>query len=174
MKDNIYWSLLAVFVPLSLLSVGGGQAVLPEIHRQVVLGQGWVSEAQFLADYAITRMSPGPSSLIVSLIGFQVGGLLGGFLATVAIFLPSSLLMYALVRVWARHRGARWQLAVERGLAPIAAGLILASCLTLLQAANGGWLVPVMAVISAGFVMTDRVSPLWMIGAGAVLFLLVG
>lgn len=173
MRDSPFLALLAVFVPLSLLSVGGGQAVLPEIHRQVVLGQHWISEANFVADYAISRMSPGPSSLIVTLIGYQVGGVLGGVVATVAIFLPSSLLMYALVRVWSRNRGAPWQIAVERGLAPVAAGLILASCLTLLQAAAGGWLVAVVAVVSAGFVLTDRVSPLWMIGGGAALFLIV-
>jgi len=171
MRDNIYLSLLAVFVPLSLLSVGGGQAVIPEIHRQVVLGQGWITEAQFVADYAISRMSPGPSSLIVTLIGYQAGGLLGGLLATLAIFLPSSLLMYALVRVWSRHRGARWQRAVENGLAPVAAGLILASCVTLLRAAAGGWMVPAVAVASAGILMTDKVSPLWLIGGGAVVFL---
>jgi chromate transporter len=173
MPGNIYLALLAVFVPLSLLSVGGGQAVLPEIHRQVVLGQGWISEAQFVADYAISRMSPGPSSLIVTLIGYQVGGVLGGLVATVAIFLPSSVLMFALVRIWSRHRGAPWQKAVERGLAPVAAGLILASVLTLLRAAAGGWIVPAVAVVSAGFVLTDKVSPLWLIGGGAAIFLVV-
>ncbi len=174
MRDSPYLAILAVFVPLSLLSVGGGQAVLPEIHRQAVLSHQWISEATFLADYAISRMSPGPSSLIVTLIGFQVGGALGALLATFAIFLPSSLLMYALVRVWSRTRGARWQRAVERGLAPVAAGLILASCVTLLAAASGGWMVPVAAVASAGLLMTDKVSSILIVIGGAAVFLLVG
>jgi chromate transporter len=175
MRDNLYLALLAVFVPMSLLSVGGGQAVIPEIHREVVLGHHWIDEATFVADYAISRMSPGPSSLIVALIGWQVAGWLGALLATIAIFLPSSLLMYLLVRVWARHRGAVWQKAMERGLAPVAAGLILASCATLLRAASGGWLVPVVGVVSAIVLLSrEEISPVVLLAGGAAIFLLIG
>ncbi len=173
MQGSVYLAVLAVFVPLSLLSVGGGAAVLPEMHRQAVLQYHWITEAQFVADYAISRMSPGPGSLIVTLIGFQAAGFLGAVLATVGIFLPSSVLMYGLVRVWSRHRGAPWQKAMERGLAPIAAGLILASCLTLLRAAAGGWLVWVVAIGASLLVYFELAGGLVMVGGGAALFLLV-
>jgi chromate transporter len=170
---SIYLAVLAVFVPLSLLSVGGGAAVLPAMHRQAVLQYHWITEAQFVADYAISRMAPGPGSLIVTLIGFQAAGFVGAMLATVGIFVPSSVLMYALVRVWSRSRGAPWQLAVERGLAPIAAGLILASCATLLRAAAGGWMVWVVSIGAALLVYFELVGGLIIVAGGAVIFLLV-
>lgn len=173
MKDNVYLALLGVFVPLSLLSVGGGMAVLPGMHRQAVQNYHWITEAQFVADYAISRMAPGPGSLIVTLIGFQAAGFLGAVMATLGIFVPSSLLMYALVRSWARHRGAPWQKAVERGLAPIAAGLILASCLTLMRAASGGWLVWVISFVSAGLVYLEWAGGLTLVTGGALIFLLL-
>jgi chromate transporter len=173
MQGSVYLALLAVFVPLSLLSVGGGAAVLPEMHRQTVLDYHWITEAQFVADYAISRMSPGPGSLIVTLIGFQAAGFVGAMLATVGIFLPSSVLMYALVRVWARSRGAPWQKAVERGLAPIAAGLILASCVTLLRAAEGGWLVWVISAVCALLVYFELVGGITVVAGGAAVFLLI-
>lgn len=174
MRDNIYVTLLLVFAPLSLLSVGGGQAVLPDIHRQVVTAHGWLNEATFLADYAISKMAPGPTSLIVTLIGWQVAGFAGAAVATVAIFLPSSILVYALARIWARYRGAPWQKAVEQGLAPVAAGLILAGSLTLFRAASGGWLASVVAIASTAVMMTLDFNPLLLIGAGATVFLLLG
>ncbi len=173
MPGEVYLALLAVFVPLSVLSVGGGMAVLPEMQRQAVEAHHWITAAQFVADYAISRMSPGPGSLIVTLIGYQAAGFAGAMLATVGMFLPSSVLMYALARLWSRHRGAPWQKAVERGLAPIAAGLILASCLTLMRAASGGWLVWVISIVSSLLVYCELAGGLAMVAGGAAVFLLV-
>ena len=173
MRDNIYLTLLGIFAQLSFLTVGGGQSVIPEMHRQVVDVHGWISEAQFVADFAIARMAPGPGSLIVTLIGWQVAGLLGAVITTVSIFVPSSILVYGLARVWARHRGAPWQKAVEQGLAPIAAGLILAASLTLMRAATGGWLAVAVTLVATAIIVATEVSPLLLIGGGAAVFLLV-
>ena len=79
-----------------------------------------------------------------------------------------------LARVWARHRGAPWQKAVEQGLAPVAAGLILAGSLTLFRAASGGWLAWGVALASTAVIMMVDINPLLMIGAGAVVFLVMG
>ncbi len=174
MDDNVLLKLLLIMAPLSLLTVGGGQAVLPDIHRQMVLVHGWLSESQFVADFAISRMAPGPGSLIVTLIGWQVAGFGGAVICTVAIFVPSSLLVLGLARIWARTRGAAWQIAVEKGLAPVAAGLILAGSLTLFRAASGGWLAWVVAACSTILILRSDLNPLVLIGAGACVFLLVG
>ena len=90
--------LFAVFAPQSFLTVGGGQSILPEIHRQAVDNYGWITEAQFLDYFALSRITPGPASLLVTLIGWQVGGWAGAIVASIAIFLPCSLLIYALAR----------------------------------------------------------------------------
>jgi len=171
MRDNIYLTLLAIFAPLSFLTVGGGQSVIPEIHRQVVEVHGWISESQFLADYAISRMAPGPGSLIVTLIGWQVAGFAGAVITTVSIFVPSSILVFLLARVWARNRGAPWQKAVELGLAPIASGLILAASLTLIRAASGGWLAVMVTLATTGLILATELNPLLMIAGGALVFL---
>lgn len=173
MRDDPLWTLFAIFAPLSLLSVGGGQAVLPEIHRQIVDVHGWLSQAQFVADFAISKMAPGPTSLIVTLIGFQVAGWQGALVTTIAIFVPSSLLVLALARIWARYRGAAWQIAVEKGLAPVAAGLILAGSLTLLRAATGGWLAWGVAAVATLIILATETNPLLLISGGAAVFLLV-
>ena len=166
-------ALAVLFAPLSLVSVGGGQTLVAEIHRQVVSVHGWLTEGQFVDAFAIARMAPGPNTLLVTLIGWQVAGWPGALVASVAIFVPSALLVYGLARLWARTRGARWQVALEAGLRPVAAGMILASGLVLVQALEGGWLARGIAVASAGVLLATRASPLLLMAAGAVVFTLL-
>ena len=163
-------ALLTLFAPLSLVSVGGGQTLVAEIHRQVVANHGWLTEGQFVDAFAISRMAPGPGTLLVTLIGWDVAGLPGAVVASIAIFVPTALLVYFLARVWARYRGARWQRALEAGLRPVAAGMILASGLVLIQALEGGWLARGIALASTALLMATRVNPLLLMAAGACVF----
>ena len=103
--DNILLTLLLIIAPLSLLSVGGGQAILPEVHRQMVLIHGFVTETQFVTDFTISKMAPGPTSLMISLLGWQAAGWQGMVVATIAIFTPSSVLVLLMARIWSRHSG---------------------------------------------------------------------
>ena len=164
-------TLLIIFAPLSLTTIGGGQSAISEYHRQMVHQQGWMTEPLFVYDFALSRLAPGPGSLLVTLIGWQVAGWAGALVASIAIFLPSSLLLYALARIWARYHGRPWLRAIERGLAPVAAGLILAGSLTLLEAARGGWMAWAVALASTATLMLTRVTPFVLIGAGALIFL---
>jgi chromate transporter len=171
MRSQTLLALLAVFVPISFTTIGGGQSVISEIHRQAVDQHGWVDEEAFVTFFALSRLAPGPGSLLVTLIGWRAAGWAGALVASAAIFVPSSLLLYGVARLWVRHRGTRWQRAIERGLAPIAAGLILAAALTLLQAARGGPAAWAVAGASTLALSATRASPFLMLGAGAAVFL---
>jgi len=161
------WSLWAVFAPLSLVTIGGGQATVAEIHRQVVEVHHWMSAQEFMNAFAIARLSPGPGSLLVTLIGWKVSGFWGAVVATLAIFAPTAFLIYGVAYLWRRHRGARWQLALEAGLRPIAAGMILAAVYVLFMALEGGWWARAIAVAATGLMMGTRLNPLWLIACGA-------
>lgn len=105
-----YLSLLSMFGTLSLLSIGGGNAVLPEMHLRAVNGYHWLTDGQFADIFSISQAAPGPSILIVSLVGYAaglqvsgvLGGILGGVIATVAMILPAALLMYLVTLSWKR------------------------------------------------------------------------
>lgn len=170
MNDGVLWALVRTFVPLSFVAVGGGYSIIAEMKRQTVDLHHWLTAGQFVDLFAISRASPGPGSLLVSLIGFQVGGLSGALVATLAIFLPTSIVLYVLARFWRRHQGATWQRAIERGLAPIAAGLVLAAVATLVRSIEGGiiaWLIVAGALLA---LRTQRANPLLLLAAGAAIF----
>lgn len=164
-------SLIVVFVPLSLATIGGGASVVADIHRQVVDVHHWLTESQFVDDYAISRMAPGPGSLLVTLIGWQVAGVWGAVVATLSIFGPTAFLIYGVAHIWSRYEGSRLLKAFESGLRPVAAGMILAAVYVLLQALDGGWPARIIAFVSAGLLTLTRVNPLVMIAAGAAIFL---
>jgi chromate transporter len=172
MRGHLLWTIAVIFVPLSFATIGGGQGIVAEVHREAVSAQGWISENQFITDFALSRLAPGPGSLLITLIGWQVAGWAGALVASLAIFLPSSLLLYGLARLWARYRGRPWQRAIERGLAPVAAGLILAGAITVLQAAEGGWRAWLVAGLGAFVLSVTRISPFPVLAAGAAIFLL--
>ncbi|GAA4339757.1 chromate transporter [Pigmentiphaga soli] len=168
--EKILWGLLAVFTPLSMVTIGGGQATTAEIQRQVVEVHHWMTAQQFLNDFAIARLAPGPGSLLVTLIGWQVGGGWGAVVATLAIFAPTAFLIYGVAYLWRRHQGARWQLALEAGLRPVAAGMILAAVYVLFMALEGGWAARAIAVLSTLLMMRTKLNPLMLVlGGGALL-----
>ncbi len=164
-------ALVAVFAPLSLVTIGGGQAVIADIQRQAVDVHHWMTDAAFVSDFAISRLAPGPGSLLVTLIGWQVAGIPGAVVATVAIFGPTAFLIYGVANVWKRYRGAQWLAAIEGGLRPVAAGMILAAVFVLLRSLDGGWLARGIAFVSTGVLMNTKISPVPLLAAGAVLFI---
>lgn len=159
----------AVFASLSLVSVGGGNTVLPEIHRAAVVGEGWMTDQQFADIYAISEAAPGPSSMISSLVGYKAAGLPGAVVAIVSILGPSSLLMYIACLTWERFRTAKWRVAFEKGLAPVSLGLLFSSGLTVLRSSDHSLVAYVISVATVVLLLRTRISPLLLMAAAGVL-----
>jgi chromate transporter len=171
MPTRILWQIAAVFAPLSLVTIGGGQAIIADIQRQVVDVHGWLTHSQFAVDFAISRMAPGPGSLLATLIGWQIAGFWGAVVATLALLAPTGFLIYAITHIWARYEGAAWQLALERGLRPVAAGMILAAGWVLLGTIDGGIAAKAIALASMAVLLNTRINPLLLLLCGALLLL---
>lgn len=160
-----------VFAPLSLLSFGGGNAVIGDIAHQAIAVHQWTTSREFADLFALSRAAPGPGSMLAALIGWKAGGVAGALAATMAFYLPGSLLVYGAARVWGRWRGSDWHGAVERGLAPIAAGLLVSTGIVILRASRGGWAVWVAAFLStAALLRWPRLHPVPLLLAGAGVF----
>ena len=157
------------FSLLSLFAFGGVITVLPEMHRTVVEVHGWMSGAEFAQLFALAQASPGPNILVVSLIGWKVAGLAGAVVATGAVCAPSSILTYAVSRIWQRFRGARWRSVAEDGLIPVTVGLMLAGGYLITLAADHSVGAFAVTATTVAVVMTTRIHPLWLMAAGGLL-----
>lgn len=130
------WKVLALFAALSLLALGGGSAIIPELQRQAVLEQHWLSDRQFVDFYALTQVTPGPSMMVVALVGYQAAGTPGALAAVIGMFGPSSLLVLTVRNTWNRLRASRWQRLMERTTRPFAVGTMLASATLVARSTN--------------------------------------
>src|SRR5713226_7524332 len=93
-------SLITFFSALSILSIGGSNSVVPEMARQTVEIEHWLTAAQFTDLFAISQAAPGPNNLIAALIGFKVAGFWGALVAQLAVMLPAASLMLVVSRIW--------------------------------------------------------------------------
>ena len=169
-KDDSVLLLWAKLAPLSLMTIGGGLSIVGDLQR-LSIEHGWFPVEGFNEIFALSRVAPGPATLIVTLIGWHVAGLAGAVAASLAIFAPSSVLTYIVARLWHAHRSATWARAVAIGLSPIAAGLIISSTAALLQHAVGQYIAWLVALLTAVLSSKFRLGPLPLLAIGASVFL---
>jgi chromate transporter len=166
--SDILAELGKTFAGLSLVSIGGVNALLPEIHRQVVEVHGWMDDAAFAKVFAISNAAPGPNVILVSLVGWQVAGLAGLLVATLAIMIPSCTLAFVASRAVTRMEGKRWVALLKAGLVPVALGLMLAAGIAMMRAADRDAVTLVISLATAAFVVLSRRNPLWALAAGTI------
>lgn len=162
-----------LFGSISLVSLGGRNSVLPEMQRAAVHDYGWLTDRQFADLFAISEAAPGPSSLMVALIGQKAGGvagfggLAGAAIAVLAMIGPACVVTVVVTLGWDRFRASPWRVAAERGLAPITIGLVAASVSTITKAADHGPLDWAVTLLTAALVLGTNVSPLVLMALGA-------
>jgi chromate transporter len=163
-------ALILQLLLLSLISFGGIPAVLPDLRTFVVTANGWLTDREFANCFALVQVLPGPNMiLMMSFIGWKVGGLPTAIAGGLAILAPSSIACFVVFRLWERFRHTAWQSAVRRGLAPVTIGLVVAGGYVIAFAGDVGWVSGVVTVAAAGALLLTRVNPLWLLAAGGAL-----
>jgi chromate transporter len=172
-------NLLAVvwdFLSLSLFSLGGGNTLLSEYHHLAVDQYCWLSSRQFADIYALSEAAPGPSSMIVGLLGMGAAvkegplwGVLSGVVAEIAILFPSTLVMVAAVLSWNRLRNSPWRLAFERGLGPITLGILFAVGLKILRISDHDTPAYAVSLVVCVLMLRTKISPLWFMAVAGLM-----
>jgi chromate transporter len=174
---STYLQLVVLFGSLSLMSIGGGNAVLPEMHLRSVNQDHWLTNAQFADLFSISQTAPGPSILIVGMVGYAAGlpvggvagGVLGGVIATAAMVIPAASLVYRITLFWQKAEQSKWRIAVEKGFAPLTVGLILASSLVMSRAADHDWKAYLLTAVCTLIFVRTKLNPLFIVAvAGAI------
>ncbi len=164
------------FLSLSLFSLGGGNTLLAEYHHLAVAQFCWLTNTQFADLYALAEAAPGPSSMLVGLLGLGASwregplwALLSAYGAEAAILLPSTLLMVTACLSWKRLEHSPWRVAFERGLGPVTLGILFAVGLKILRTADTNFVGLLVSVLVCVLMLRTRISPLWFMAVAGVL-----
>ncbi len=166
MDASVLARLTLMFGSLSLMSIGGGTSLIPQIHLDAVGTYHWMTDAQFADVFSLAQAAPGPSMLIVTLIGYKAAGIAGALIATCAMVLPASILMYAVTRRWQRSDGVPWHEALQAGLAPLSVGLIAATAVLMAQAIDISERSLILLVAGTAIMALTKVNPLILVALG--------
>lgn len=166
-ERSVLADLAVQFIGLSLMSIGGIIAVVPEMHAAVVNNHGWMSSQDFVTLFALAQAAPGPNVIVVTLIGWRVAGLAGAVVSTIAVSLPSFVIAYSASRLWSRLNARAWYRVCERGMAPVTIGLICSSALLLTHVAVDHWGSMVVTALTVVSLLKWRNSPLIALGFAA-------
>ncbi|MBR1500225.1 MAG: chromate transporter [Bacteroidaceae bacterium] len=139
---QLFWT----FFLIGLFGFGGGYAMLSMIQGEVVEHYHWMSMGQFTDIVAVSQSTPGPIGInSATYVGYTAlanagyepyWGILGSFLATFAVVLPSFILMLLISRFLLKYRNHPAVESVFSGLRPAVVGLLLAASLLLMNSEN--------------------------------------
>ncbi|MBA2720384.1 MAG: chromate efflux transporter [Chloroflexi bacterium] len=157
-------ALVDAFYRTGSLVFGGGHVVLPLLHDAVV-EPGWVSDGQFLAGYGATQAMPGPLFTFAGFLGTvstqPPGGVAGGALALIAIFVPSFLLVFGALPFWDRLRTAHGVRRALAGTKAAVVGILLAALITpILTSAITNPIDVAIAAVGLALLASGRVPPI--------------
>jgi chromate transporter len=162
--------LALTFGMLSLLAVGGGTAVLHEM-QEVLQARYHITPEMFVHVYSVGQLAPGPNMTMVLIFGYQIMGAMGALITGIAFFLPSSILCFAIGRLWNRIGDTPWRRAVQNALEPISIGLMCSGVYAVARAALSGPLSIGLAIVTFGIILRTRINPVYVIliagGVGA-------
>jgi len=165
---NLLIQLALSFGLLSILAVGGGTAVLPEMQT-LLAHQFDIGHTQFVHIYSIGQVAPGPNMLMVLIIGFQVAGLLGALVVLLAFFIPSSVLCFYAGRLWSYFGENPWRRSIQNALEPISVGLMASGVYAVGKASIVSPLTAGLALITLYLILRTKINPVIVIlGSGLV------
>lgn len=158
------------FCLLSVISMGGMPAVIPEMQRYVVDVKGWLAAEEFVQMYALGQAAPGPNVLIASLVGLKVAGLWGALVALLAMCGPAAVIAWWVAGLWDRFKDSPWRAMIQRAMQPMVVGLILSGGYVLATPGDPDWRMWLIAGgAAAGMLAAPKLNPLWLLGAGGIL-----
>ena len=186
------------FFVIGAFTIGGGYSMRSLIQNQVVVEHPWISESVFTDIVAVSQMTPGPVGInsatyvgydvLYNATGSALLGVCGSLTATLALMVPSFVIMLLIVRFYMKFKNSRLYEGTMNWLKPCVVGLIAAAAIILIVKTAWAGFTPTLTLVSENFpdwkswlllggafvaAYWGKVSPILLILAGAVLGLIL-
>ena len=168
--DLVQMALL--MIKIDLMAFGGGFASVPLLFHEIVEARSWLDAQTFLDGIALGQLTPGPIVITATFIGYLLHGLTGALISTMAIFLPSLLLLIGTAPYFAQMQSSsRFRQAIN-GILCSFVGLLCTVTIRLALHVHWDWLHLLFAAAALGALLR-KVDILWVVIAGAAASMLL-
>jgi chromate transporter len=162
------FELAVLMSKIDLIAFGGGFASVPLMFHEIVEVRSWMDGPTFLNGIVLGQFTPGPIVITATFVGYLVKGFTGAVIATVAIFLPSFLILVGIAPWFDRLRSSPWFTRAIGGILCSFVGLLFS--VTIRFALNVHWDWRHMALTAAAFsALFFKLDILWVVLMGTAI-----
>lgn len=166
------FQLALLMCKIDLIAFGGGFASVPLMFHEIVEVRSWMDGPTFLNGIVLGQFTPGPIVITATFVGYLIYGFAGAFIATIAIFLPSFLILIGIAPLFDRVRSSPWFTKAIGGILCSFVGLLLS--VTIRFALNVHWDWAHVAFSTAALTaLILKFDILWVVLVGTALSALV-
>ena len=119
------------FFKIGAFSFGGGYAMLPFIKKEIIEVHHWLTTSEFIDILAVSEMTPGPIAInSATFLGYKVAGVIGSIAATLAVVLPSFIVISLIYHFYTKFRNSPYVDWAFKGIRPVVLGLIASASIS--------------------------------------------
>jgi chromate transporter len=167
--SEVNMRIFLVFLKIGAILYGSGYVLFAFLDSELV-AKGLLSRTQLVDAIAVGQFTPGPVFSSVTFIGWQMNGLPGAVMATVAVFLPSFVFVALLNPLVPRMRRSKLFSAFLDGVNAASVAIIAAVCIVFARETVTDWRAVLIAVLSLGVTFGFRkVNTVFVVAGSAVL-----
>ena len=160
--------LFLTFLKIGSVLYGSGYVLLAFMRADFVTRLGWLTDRQLIDAIAVGQVTPGPVFTTATFVGYVLGGVPGGVVATLGIFLPSFVFVALVHRVIPKLRGSAWLGSLLDGVNVASLALMAAVTLQLGRASLVDPLSFALALVAGALVWLTRINTTWLVLFGAL------
>ena len=157
-----------LFATVGAFTFGGGLTMIALMEEHVVDRLHWLTPREFVDGLALGQLTPGPILMLAAYVGYKVLGPGGAVVAAAASFLPSFVLMLALLPVYDRIRNLGWARAVMQGVVPGVIGVMAIALVRMTPYAAPDRLALAALAVAVTTLLLWRLAPFKVMLGGAV------
>jgi chromate transporter len=172
LTDLRLFNLAVLMMRIDLFAFGGGFASVPLMMHEVVDARGWLDSRTFMDGIALGQITPGPIVITSTFMGYLTHGIAGAFVATVAIFTPSFLMVIAFTPLMDILKASPSFQRGTKGILASFVGLLLFVTLKFVVAVPWASIRALMAC-AAFFALVRKVDILYVVLVAAVISVFV-
>ena len=163
------WKLFISFLKTGTFGFGGGQAIIPLIQEEIVEKNAWLTEEQFVDYLAMGQMLPGPIATKMSvLIGYDLHGYLGAFVALMGMILPSTIAIIVIFLLFQEYKDTAFVKGMQAAAKPVVVVLIAGVAFSMARSSvfssvdfntTKTWIIFGLFVVGGAIVLLNELNP---------------